>query len=94
MSELRLSLVSYIVSCLGLGSVLGTELVLDLGLGLVLDIELVSDLGLSSLSILFIIEYQFFWYFCILSLSLGFYLVWGGIVVRVGLCGLVWFLGS
>jgi len=43
LSELRLSLVSYIVSYLGLGLVLGIELVLDLGLG--------------SLSILFIIEY-------------------------------------
>ena len=41
LSKLRLSLVLYIVSCLGL--VLGTELVLDLGLG--------------SLSILFIIGY-------------------------------------
>jgi hypothetical protein len=46
LSELRLSLVSYIVSYLGLGLVLGIELVLDLGLG--------------SLSILFIIGYQFF----------------------------------
>jgi hypothetical protein len=43
LSELRLSLVSYIVSYLGLGLVLGIELVLDLGLG--------------SLSILFIIGY-------------------------------------
>ena len=60
-----------------------------LGLGLVLGIELVLDLGLGSLSILFIVEYQFFWYFCILSLSLGFCLVRGGIVVRVGSCGLV-----
>jgi hypothetical protein len=39
----RLSIVSYIVSYLGLGLVLGTELVLDLGLG--------------SLSILFIVGY-------------------------------------
>jgi len=46
LSELKSSLVSYIVSYLGLGLVLGTELVLDLGLG--------------SLSILFIVEYQFF----------------------------------
>jgi len=46
LSELRLSLVSYTVSYLGLGSVLSIELVLDL--------------GLDSLSILFIIEYQFF----------------------------------
>jgi len=29
-------------------------------LGLVLDTELVLDLGLGSLSILFIVEYQFF----------------------------------
>jgi hypothetical protein len=43
LSELRLSLVSYIVSYLGLGLVLGIELILDLGLG--------------SLSILFIIGY-------------------------------------
>jgi len=41
LNELRLSLVSYIVSYLGLG--LGTELVLNLGLG--------------SLSIFFIVEY-------------------------------------
>jgi len=46
LSKLRLFLVSYIVSYLGLGLVLGTELVLDLGLG--------------SLSILFMVEYQFF----------------------------------
>src|SRR5882757_7787816 len=46
LSELRLSLVSYIVSYLALGLVLGIELVLDLGSG--------------SLSILFIVEYQFF----------------------------------
>jgi hypothetical protein len=42
-SLFRLSIVSYIISYLGLGSVLGTELVLDLGLG--------------SLSILFIVRY-------------------------------------
>jgi len=46
LSKLRLSLVFYIVFYLGLGLVLGIELVLDLGLG--------------SLSILFIVEYQFF----------------------------------
>ena len=40
-------------------------------LGLVLGMELVSDLGLGSLSIFFIVEYQFFWYLCMLS----FYLV-------------------
>ena len=43
LGELRLSLVSYIVSYLTLGSVLGIELVLDLDSG--------------SLSILFIVEY-------------------------------------
>jgi len=43
LSELKSSLVSCIVSYLGLGLVLVTELVLDLGLG--------------SLSILFIVEY-------------------------------------
>jgi len=43
LSKLRLSLISYIVSCLGLG--------------LVLVIELVLDLGSGSLSILFIVEY-------------------------------------
>ena len=46
LSSLRLSIVSYIVSYLGLGLVLG--------------IELVSDLGSGSLSILFIVGYQFF----------------------------------
>jgi len=75
LSKLRLSLVSYIVSYLDL--VLGTELVLDLGLGF--------------LSILFIVEYQFFWYFYILSLS--FYLVWGT-VVKVSLYSLILFSGS
>jgi len=43
LSELKSSLVSYVVSYLGLGSVLGTKLV--------------SDLGSGSLSILFIVEY-------------------------------------
>jgi len=46
LSKFKLSLVSYVVSYLGLGLVLGTKLVLDLGSG--------------SLSILFIVEYQFF----------------------------------
>ena len=77
LSKLRLSLVSYMVSYLGLGLVLGTELVLDLGLG--------------SLNILFIVEYQFFQYFYILSLS--FYLVWG-IAVKVSLYSYVLFLDS
>ena len=63
LKSLRLSIVSYIVSCLGL--VIGKKLVLDLALG--------------SLSIFFIVKYQFIWYFYILSLS--FYLVWGGVVV-------------
>jgi len=31
-----------------------------LGLGLVLDTELILDLGSGSLSILFMVEYQFF----------------------------------
>jgi hypothetical protein len=43
LSLFRLSIVSYIVSFLGLGLVLGIKLVLDLGLG--------------SLSILFIVRY-------------------------------------
>jgi len=43
LSSFGLSIVSYIVSYLGLGLILGTELVLDLGSG--------------SLSILFIIGY-------------------------------------
>jgi len=64
-----------VVSYLGLGSVSGTELVLDLGL------ELVLDSGSGSLRILFIIEYQSFWYFCVLSLS--FCLARGGVVLRV-----------
>jgi len=46
LSELKLSLVSYVVFYLGLGLILG--------------IELVSDLGSGFLSILFIVEYQFF----------------------------------
>ena len=60
---------------------------LGLGLGLVLDMELVLDLGSGSLSILFIVGYQSFQYFYVLSLS--FCLVQGGVVVRVGLQGLV-----
>jgi len=50
-----------------LGLVLSTELVL--GMESLLGTESVSDLGLGSLSILFIVEYQFFWYLYILSLS-------------------------
>ena len=56
---------------------------LGLGLGLVLDIGLVLDLGSGSLSILFIVGYQSFQYFYMLSLS--FYLIQSGIVVRIGL---------
>ena len=73
LSLFRLFIVSYIVSYLGLGLVLGIELVLDLGLG--------------SLSILFIVGYQSFQYFWVLSLS--FYLVQDGVVVWVSLWGLV-----
>ena len=73
LSLFRSSIVSYIVSYLILDLILGIELVLDLGLG--------------SLSILFIVGYQSFQYFYMLSLN--FYLVWGGIVVRVGLQSLV-----
>jgi len=46
LSEFRLSLVSYMVFYLILGSVLNIKLILNLGLG--------------SLSIFFIVEYQFF----------------------------------
>ena len=53
LSLFKLSIVSYAVSYLGLGLVLGIELVLDLGLG--------------SLSILFIVGYQSFQYFYVLS---------------------------
>ena len=49
--------------------VLDTELVLNSVLDLVLGIELVLDLDLGFLSILFIVEYQFFWYLHILSLD-------------------------
>jgi len=64
-------------------SLLGLSIASYLGLGLVLGIKLVLDLGLGSLRILFIVEYQSFWYFCILSLS--FYLVWGGVVLSSNL---------
>jgi len=86
LSRLRLSLVSYVVLGLVLDLVLNAELVLDLVLGLVLGAELVLDLGLGSLSILFMVEYQFFWYLYMLSLDLC--LVWGT-VVKVSLYGLV-----
>jgi len=78
LGKLLLSIVSYIVPYLILGLVLGIELVLS--------IELVLDLGLGSLSILFIVEYQFFWYTYIICLSLC--LVWGGIVLGINSWGL------
>ena len=62
------------------------SLVFYIVLGLVLGTELVLNLGSGSLSILFIVEYQFFWYLYMLSLS--FYLVWG-IAVKVSLYSLV-----
>jgi len=62
LGKLLLSIVSYIVPYLILGLVVGIELVLDT--------ELVLDLGLGSLSILFIVEYQFFWYTYLIYLSL------------------------
>ena len=71
-------------------SSLGLLIVSYLGLGLVLGTELVLDLGLGSLRILFMVEYQSFWYFCVLSLS--FCLAWGGVVFRVYSWGLVEFL--
>jgi hypothetical protein len=46
LSSFKLSIASYVASCLALGLVLGAELVLDLGSG--------------SLRILFIVEYQSF----------------------------------
>src|SRR6266700_6977639 len=66
------------VSYIGFSSVsaLGTGLVLNLG----------------SLSIFFIIKYQFFLYFCMVSLS--FCLALGGIMFRVDLWGLAGILGS
>ena len=80
----RVALIMQTSKVLGL---FGSSIVSYLGLGLVLDIELVLDLGSGSLSILFIVGYQSFQYFRVLSLS--FYLVWGGVVVRVSLQGLV-----
>jgi len=81
-SKLKSSLISYTVS----------YLVSDLVLGLVLDIKSVLDSGLGSLSILFIVKYQFFWYLRILSLD--FCLVWGGVAIKVSLYNLVQFSGS
>ena len=59
-------------------SYIGSFLVLALGMGLVLN--------LGSLSIFFIIKYQFFLYFHIVSLS--FYLALGGIMLGVNSWGL------
>ena len=73
LGKLLLSIVSYIVPYLILGLVLGIELVLGT--------ELVLDLASGSLSIFFIVEYQFFWYTYIIYLSL--YLVWGSTVLRI-----------
>ena len=67
-------------------------LTLGIGLVLVLDIELVLNLGLGSLSILFIIEYQFFQYTHIIYLK--FYLVQDGIVLRINSQSLVDILDS
>ena len=83
----RTSRVALIIQISKVLSLLRSSIVSYLGLGLVLDRELVLDLGLGSLSILFIVGYQSFQYFYILSLS--FYLVQGSIVVRVSLQGLV-----
>ena len=80
----RVALIMQTSKVLGL---FGLSTVFYLGLGLVLDMELVLDSGLGSLSILFIVGYQSFQYFRVLSLS--FCLVRGGVVVRVSLWGLV-----
>ena len=88
----RISRVALIIQISRVLGKLQLFLVSYLALGLVLGTEPVLDLGLGCLSIFFIVKYQFFWYFYILSLS--FYLVQGGIVVRIGLQGLVGVLGS
>ena len=72
-SKLQLS----IVSCVGSSSVSGS----------VLSIGLILDLG--SLSIFFIVEYQFFQYLRVLSLN--FCLVQDSVVVRTVSCGSVGF---
>ena len=63
----RASGVALIMQTSKVSSLFGSSIVSCLGLGLVLDIELVLDLGLGSLSILFIVGYQSFQYFCVLS---------------------------
>ena len=55
----RASKVAPIMWILRVLSLLRLSIVFYLALGLVLSIELVLDLGLGSLSILFIVEYQF-----------------------------------
>ena len=69
----KLSIVSCVVSCLGLDLVLSKELVLDLGSG--------------SLNIFFIVKYQSFWYSYVVSLS--FYLARGSTVFKINSWGLV-----
>ena len=56
----RASRVSPIIWMSKILSKFRTSLVFHIVLGLVLGTELVLDLGLGSLSILFIVEYQFF----------------------------------
>ena len=68
---------------------LGLSLVSYIVLGSVLSTELVLDLGLGSLSIFFIVKYQFFWYLHILSFCLV-----QGVAVRVGLYSYILFSGS
>jgi len=46
---------------------------------------LVLNSGSGSSSILFIIKYQSFW--CFYVTCLGFYLVWGGTVLKINSCG-------
>ena len=56
----RASGVALIIQISKVLSLFGSSIVSYLGLGLVLDTELVLDLGLGSLSILFIVGYQSF----------------------------------
>ena len=63
----RASGVALIIQISKVLSLFGLSVVSYLGLGSVLDIELVLDLGSGSLSILFIVGYQSFQYFYILS---------------------------
>ena len=63
----RASGVALIIQISKVLSLFGLSVDSYLGLGLVLDIELVLDLGSGSLSILFIVGYQSFQYFYMLS---------------------------